>query len=316
MTEGLTMPEHTLRITSPTADGKRISGPLLRDLLDLVSDGARRALRLRVEGRSTAKGTHPSWLDSGAGFDFTGLSAGSCVVHLEAPTLALAAPEAFAQGNLFLDNQATAIGLWTQSLTDAIEGKADSELYDVGLLSKTEADLARIFGASVEEIEIRNGSSAAPPLVIGHEAIAQIRSLRDQTPPSRRVRVSGRLDTLRHSDRRFTLILEDGSSVTGVADGVDDGALSALWGKLAVISGLAVFRPSGALLRIEADHVAPALGNDMAIFSEIPRATPDELDLRSLRKPQGARSGVNAIFGKWPGDESDEEFAALIGGRS
>jgi hypothetical protein len=36
------------------------------------------------------------------------------------------------------------------------------------------------------------------------------------------------------------------------------------------------------------------------------------LDRASLYKPQGPDSGINAIIGKWPGDESDEEILALL----
>jgi hypothetical protein len=28
--------------------------------------------------------------------------------------------------------------------------------------------------------------------------------------------------------------------------------------------------------------------------------------------PQGPRSGINAIFGRWPGDESDEEIMEAL----
>lgn len=38
-----------------------------------------------------------------------------------------------------------------------------------------------------------------------------------------------------------------------------------------------------------------------------------KLDLNTLRQPQGPSSGINAIIGKWPGDEIDEEeVIALI----
>jgi hypothetical protein len=32
----------------------------------------------------------------------------------------------------------------------------------------------------------------------------------------------------------------------------------------------------------------------------------------SLRQPQGLRSGVNAIIGRWPGDETEEALAAAL----
>jgi hypothetical protein len=36
------------------------------------------------------------------------------------------------------------------------------------------------------------------------------------------------------------------------------------------------------------------------------------LDIASLHQPQGPDSGINAIIGKWPGDESEEEILALL----
>ena len=37
-----------------------------------------------------------------------------------------------------------------------------------------------------------------------------------------------------------------------------------------------------------------------------------KLDLAALHQPQGPDSGINAIMGKWPGDETEEEILALL----
>jgi hypothetical protein len=37
-----------------------------------------------------------------------------------------------------------------------------------------------------------------------------------------------------------------------------------------------------------------------------------KLDLKALHQPQGPDTGINAIMGKWPGDESEEEILALL----
>jgi len=37
-----------------------------------------------------------------------------------------------------------------------------------------------------------------------------------------------------------------------------------------------------------------------------------KLDIEALHQPQGPDSGLNAVMGKWPGDESDEEILALL----
>jgi hypothetical protein len=37
-----------------------------------------------------------------------------------------------------------------------------------------------------------------------------------------------------------------------------------------------------------------------------------KFDYSVLHQPQEPDSGMNALFGKWPGDESDEEILALL----
>src|SRR5208337_793147 len=79
-----------------------------------------------------------------------------------------------------------------------------------------------------------------------------------------------------------------------------------------VVSGLAVFRPSGKVLRIEADTISLASDSDLKIWSAEPEPLGARLDAKELHRPQCPRSGISAIFGRWPGDETDEEFEALL----
>jgi len=73
-----------------------------------------------------------------------------------------------------------------------------------------------------------------------------------------------------------------------------------------------VFKPSGAPLRIEAERIELATEVDLRLFGRAPSSHARNLDLRELRRQQGPRSGINAIIGQWPGDESDEEFARAV----
>jgi hypothetical protein len=306
------MPLQSIRVLGPSANRSRISGPLLRDLLAMVAEGSRRALRMRVEGRSTAAGRVPDRLEPATEFAFLGLSDGSCVVNLEAPTLAQAAPRTFAQGSLFLDSSSSAIRLWQESLADALAADADSDRFDLSMLAEFKKSLHRVFEHNVEMFEIRNGDSSIPATVVRREGVDQIESLKRRTPRSRRVRVAGKIDELRHSDRRMTLILADGRALTCLAGEIDEGRLRSLWGQHVVVSGLAVFRPSGKVLRIEADTISLASDSDLKIWSAEPEPLGARLDAKELHRSQGARSGISAIFGRWPGDETDEEFEVLL----
>jgi hypothetical protein len=104
--------------------------------------------------------------------------------------------------------------------------------------------------------------------------------------------------------------LESGATLRGIAEGVDPAKLAELWGKKAVISGMAVFRPSGKVLRLEADEISPA-GEDFSTWSAEPKPL---LGSRgpSLRQPQGPRSGINAVIGQWPGEEDDDQVASAL----
>lgn len=44
----------------------------------------------------------------------------------------------------------------------------------------------------------------------------------------------------------------------------------------------------------------------------MPRPLLPDLDVRALRVPQGPKSGIAAIFGRLPADESDEDFDAAV----
>ena len=96
-----------------------------------------------------------------------------------------------------------AVGLWTQSLEDALEGKADSELFDTGLLDEIENDLKRDYAHSIDGIEIANGARDTRPIILKPESVERVRRLRLQTPPSMRVLVAGRLDSVRQCDRHL-----------------------------------------------------------------------------------------------------------------
>lgn len=306
------MLKYSLRLLGPEARGARISGRLLRAVLDVLTEGARGALRLRAEGRSTARGTVPSWLVRAADFDVIGFKPGSTVIELEASPLEEVAPERFAQGDFLLElNPAdTSLGLLQGSLAEALEGKQDSDLFDEGLLGKFEG-FGEILSREVTAIELTNGlPGGRPGVTVDSDRLASVRRLRRETPPAQRVRVAGRLDAIRHSDRMFTLMLETGATLRGVAEGVPPEVLAGLFGKMAVVSATAFFRPSGKTLRLEADHIEPA-GDDSAFWSVEPRPLWGAAEL-SLRQPQGPRSGINAIMGQWPGDESDEELARAL----
>jgi hypothetical protein len=108
------------------------------------------------------------------------------------------------------------------------------------------------------------------------------------------------------------LRLDDGTNVPGVfADDMTLDSVGEYWGKTVQLAGVAKFRPSGRVLRIEADRVAAAAG-DVSLWSALPVPVTRDFAPRSLRVAQGPKSGVAALFGQWPGDETDDDIAEAL----
>jgi hypothetical protein len=311
-TEETRTKRHTIRLSGDRARGARIQGSVLGDLTAVLLDATRGALRLRVEGRSTARGSLPAWLGAAADFEIVGIEAGSTLLVVEAPTLLEAAPALFAQQALFepVDSAESAFGVMEQTLRAAVGGRSDSDLFDQPLLSVFRR-FDRILTAGFSSIELTNGRTLADRVVVDCDSVAAVDRMIRTTPEPQRARVAGTLDTIRHSDRMFTLLLDDGKAVKGIADGFAAEQLADLFGQSVTVAGTAIFRPSGALLRIEADSIERA-GPEAAVWSRVPAPLFGGVDVPSLRQPQGLRSGVNAIIGRWPGEETEEEIAMAL----
>jgi len=303
------MSQYYVRLKGLDSVDGRVAGSLLLEVLHVLVDGARRAVRLRLEGRSTARGPAPSWINQAAEFEVVALRQGSAIVVLEAREL-VGAAEALGQLAMFepLAPSATGLSLLRESVEEAIEGHEESELLDDGVLEVVEA-WQRVLSKGVTEAEF--GNAAGEVTRITADRIERVARLRRQTPAPQRIRVAGWLDLIRHSDRMFTLKLESGTTLRGVAEGVGAEKLAGLFGKKAVVSGAAVFRPSGRVLRIEADYIEPA-GEDFSLWSHEPKPVLGGASAEALRKPQGPRSGLAAIIGTWPGDETDEMVSAAL----
>lgn len=108
------------------------------------------------------------------------------------------------------------------------------------------------------------------------------------------------------------LVLESGEQIPCVLAEGEPQVLATLFGKVTVVSGTAHFRASGSLLRVDADLLQPGGDEDLAMWSETPRPLFDVADVRDLRRLQGACTGIDAIIGAWPGDETDDEVFAML----
>ncbi len=311
------MQQYTIRIPGArTLDG-HLTGRVLGDLMHALAHGSAGSLLLRAEGRSKSRDDRlPEWVERGTSFalvkQLEGEDAG---VVLLAPSLRDAIPERFEQADLFgtIDPSQSSLALLASSLEEASVGNADSEAFDADLLGIFKRDLTRLFRRNhVEELTIQNGVTGAPIRRFDMGTLKTVDSLRERTPRPRRVRVAGRLDEARYSRCAFVLAVDDGSRVRGVLVESRPEQLKPYFGEMVVVEGVAQFRPSGRLLRIDVDQLAPASNADLSIFSNEPVPMEARVNARDVRRSQKGSTGVAALFGQWPGTESDETIDSLV----
>lgn len=299
--------EHLITLNGTSAADERVSGHILRDLVDILVEGSEQTLRYRIEGRSKARGTPPGWLRPASDFQIEAVHGRGepLAFKVDAKPLAEAMPEKFAQATLFegIDASKSSVDLFEDTLAEAIRGEEDSELFD-GPLLETMKGFKGLLAHGVDSVQIKNGRL----LEVNTKAVQNVARLADQEHPSRRVRIAGWLETIRHSDCRFVLILPDGAKVAGTAIDLGAEALRGAFGKRVVIQGVADFRPSGNVLRINAEKVEDGTDTDLQVFGKIPRP----LAAPALVTRSSGKGGFEAILGQWPGDETEEQLFAQL----
>jgi hypothetical protein len=108
------------------------------------------------------------------------------------------------------------------------------------------------------------------------------------------------------------LDIREGVFVTAIWEGTQAvESLKDFFNRDVVIEGEGIFRPSGSLLRIDADAIIFAGAQD-EFFRQVPAtmATTDYATITRLRP--GEKSPFSKMIGSIPAEESDDEFAAAV----
>ena len=287
-------------------------GPVFTHLHDTLQD----AVRMGFLHSSRARGRIPACLKAAAEVHYLGHSAntpGSTLLHFEVPSFGSVAGELFGQKLLWEDGprpEQTAFELLGAALGDVRKRRMESNRFDPGLLRRI-GSYRRMLKQGIESIGLPD-TALAEPGQIDSVAVIAASELCAATPLSRRVRVVGRLDVMGASQAVLKLDIKSGVAVTAVWEGVlPVEALKDYFNRDVVIEGSGVFRPSGSLLRVDADAIAFAGAQD-EFFRQVPEALtmPDYSSLNRLRP--GERSPFNRILASIPAEETDEEFAAAV----
>ena len=307
------------------AGGRLAPAAAVGEVIRLTPPALRRCVRMAAEGRSLGRGRPPEWLTAAADVTFAGAEPApdfGTLLHFEAPRLGDAAPDLFRQRVFPWEDRrpgpdATAFDLFGFVLADVSARDADSPRFDRGLL-RTVHRFRQGVGTSRRTARRFSYDAGSGPrrVVLDPRTLSAAEALLDDTPPPRRVKVVGTLDMVRASTRAFGLRLDTGEELPGVLV-ADDRAtarerLADLLDRRVVAHGRLVYRPSGRPLRLDADELAPT-DADAPFFSQFP-PVPTRNSTRAAGSASDAVSvsPVAAVFGRWPGDETDEQIAAAL----
>jgi len=301
--------EHTITLKSTQHYGSRVPPDALGLILSWLPKAVALSTRMAFVGRSTPR-RHPSWLEAASDIRFVKHSGeDETVLFFEAPSVGEAATEIYQQQELWPSRPApedTGLDLLGDVLMDISAGNRDSELFDTPLL-KNIASVRRALDGKFQEIHLAGHRfTDQKPAIVNQTVIQTAEQFSSITPIPERTRIVGQLDMIRASTQTFALKLSEGQEVRGVLLDTDIGRLKHLFQREVLVLGRAVFRPSGKLLRIDAEDIRPA-EEESSLWSRVPKPRMVRLDVAGLRKSQGPRSGVASIIGKWPGNETDEE---------
>lgn len=286
-------------------------GPVLTHLHETLQD----TVRMGFLHSSRARGRVPASLRLAADVRYLGHSADgdtATLLHFEVPSFGEAAADLYRQQSLWEDGpqpEQTAFELLGSALSDVAARCTDSSRFDSGLLRRF-ASYRRMFGRGhLNRIALPDTALPQPGQLDASVAEAA-KTLFSATPAPRRVRVAGRLDVLGASQGVLKLDTGQGAIVTALWDG-DVEALKDYFNKDVVIEGMAMFRPSGGLLRVDATAIAAASARD-EFFRIVPTGVLTQDVLRTARLRPGEKSAYARILGSIPAEETDEEFAAAV----
>jgi len=306
--------EHTIRLSGENHFGSKAPPAAPSVILRNLPDALRQSVLMSFEGRTSPRGRPPRWLERSSDIRFVGLSGDDdTVLHFEAPSLGEAAEELYQQQefwNTRPDPNDSCFDLFADVVGDVRGKKEDSGRFDSRLLKKFKR-LGAALDHDYESISIGGNRANESDAIITLEVVENAASMVQGTPSPNRVRVVGMLDMIRASTEAFAIKLDDGQEVAGVVSGGDVNSLPDLFQQRVLVLGMAVYRPSGSLLRIDAEQVSVANG-EPSLWSRMPQPTRRKIDRTKVVQFQGPKSGLAAIIGKWPGDESDEDVDAAL----
>lgn len=283
--------------------------------LTKIADGIRKvsegALQIRLKGISLTRGRKKVSLQDALKVSLTGIKEGSTILCLETEkfekTLQSYQTDIFrAEAQAELPNE-TPISLFIKTFQNALTDDDHQDLLDKPLLRELK-NLKKAF-FNEEETMIFSNQGSLPDLQLTQKDFKKIKVLEDEIPDPQHVVLNGVVELLQFSKLKVKIKTEEGIVDGFLADDLSSEDIASFWGKEVTITGTSHFKPRGKSV-IEIERVFEP-GEGDSYFSKRPKSETVEMQLERQIREKGSNP-LAEIIGRWPGDETDEEFEQML----
>jgi hypothetical protein len=291
------------------------NGAIDLERLTKIADGIRKvsegALQIRLKGISLTRGRKKVSLQDALKVSLTGIKEGSTILCLETEkfekTLQSYQTDIFrAEAQAELPNE-TPISLFIKTFQNALTDDDHQDLLDKPLLRELK-NLKKAF-FNEEETMIFSNQGSLPDLQLTQKDFKKIKVLEDEIPDPQHVVLNGVVELLQFSTLKVKIKTEEGIVDGFLADDLSSEDIASFWGKEVTITGTSHFKPRGKSV-IEIERVFEP-GEGDSYFSKRPKSETVEMQLERQIREKGSNP-LAEIIGRWPGDETDEEFEQML----
>lgn len=262
-----------------------------------VSEGA---LRLYIEGHSSNKrGRDPEWVEKSLDFTLTGIKKGSTILQVKAPllteTLGAFQQPLFDELGVKNHNKQSALGLALVAYSKATQDKSDIETLDKNLL-KVMLGFSKLFPSDSNAYIDIDGSSKKK-IRIAPKTLQKIKILEEKTPADQRIKLTGKLEMMRHSSNLLELVNVNGKYKAHLSPEFSFEKAKSFFGEEITCTGIAHFNPRGKIAIIEISDITPS-DKSAPYFENSTFAIQEELDLPGLASEQNYKGTSSAKIKK------------------
>ncbi len=300
---------YEIRLAGVEQDDGKIDLQRLAQLAQIISEIAKGALQIRLQGFSIERGRTSERISNALKIKLADLKKGSTILELECETFG--ETMAGQQGDVFrpeiiqeLPSQ-TPMSIVIDSFRQALDYKEEANQLDKALLKKLK-HFQKVFISDEEFVTMSNRGSI-PDLKLKKKDFEKIQILEESIPEPQEILINGIVDELKYSKSRVTIATKEGTVNGVLSDELEPEDISRYWGKELTIAGTAHYLPSGKMSFLYIEKLFEPSDADKYFSKPSKKETVEQ---QILRKQKILKNGnhLSEIVGQWPGDESIDEI--------